>query len=173
MNFTKPSRPKLRWPFNKSPSRPLPRLMAAMHCAALCLSAGSAWASGELDELLADQVSVRELMRLETAQALQRARGSNGYGAATGSSAMAGLPVRKAGAGVMRLVAIYGVGRKLMAEVQVDGQTLLFMRGRLQAVGLGKAHEMRLLGMNSRCVELALGERRESLCAPVSQSVVD
>ena len=118
----------------------------------------------EADELASDQISVRELMRLETAQALQRLR------AATAKSAPEAAQLRVSSpsgghASAARLVAIYGVGRKLMAEVRVDGQTLLFMRGRPEAIGPGKAHAMRLLAISHRCVEVAMQGRRESLCA--------
>lgn len=169
MNFIQTSL-KCSWPFSRLPRA---TLLCAITHAALCLPAGHAWASSGLDELLADQVSVRELMRLETAQVLHRVRNMPGYGPNRDSRARAGHPAAQMGTGAMRLVAIYGVGRKLMAEVQIDGQSLLFMRGRLQAIGPGKAHEMRLLSMNSRCVELALGERRESLCAPASHGLAE
>jgi len=113
--------------------------------------------AAETDELASEQMSVRELMRLETDQALRRMRAA--AGPAPGNAGQGG---QTAGA---RLVAIYGVGRNLMAEVRVDGQTLLFMRGRPEAVGPGKAHAMRLLDISGRCVEVSMQGRRESLCA--------
>jgi len=121
-------------------------------------------AASETDELASDQISVRELMRLETAQALQRMRAA----AAMSAPDTPPLHVSLSSSGhapAARVVAIYGVGRKLMAEVRVDGQTLLFMRGRPEAVGPGRAHAMRLLGISDRCVEVAMRGRRESLCA--------
>lgn len=135
-----------------------------------CLATATATATAtanEVDELAIDQISVRELMRLETEQTLQRlrvAKGGGGLRENRGLPGVDGLP--SSGAAATRLVAIYGVGRKLMAEVQVDGRRLLFMRGRPQAVGPGRDHAMRLLSLTERCVELALNDRRESLCAP-------
>lgn len=151
----------------------IPRPINGLKAAAWLLKAGlsavmACWmetpAASETDELASDQISVRELMRLETAQALQRMR------AATAGSASDTSPLRMSSssggqAPAARLVAIYGVGRKLMAEVRVDGQTLLFMRGRPEAVGPGRAHAMRLLAISDRCVEVAMQGRRESLCA--------
>ena len=134
-------------------------LLGAMHCAGVALA-------NDVDDLAADQISVRELMRLETAEALKRLRAQNNPSGSTPTayrldSQTNGKPTEAA------LVAIYGVGRKLMAQVLVDGQTLLFMRGRPEAVGPGKAHAMRLVDITERCVEIALGDQRESLCAPL------
>ncbi|WP_397475435.1 hypothetical protein [Pusillimonas sp.] len=121
--------------------------------------------ANEVDELAADQLSVRELMRLETEQALKRLRAQSDVSGAT-ITGQRFDPSSSSGPSAASLVAIYGVGRKLMAQVMVDGQTLLFMRGRPQAVGPGKTHRMRLVDITERCVEIALGEQRESLCAP-------
>lgn len=131
-------------------------LMAALH--------GSSVASvSETDELARDQTSVRELMRLETAQALQRLRAERQTRAGLAeqrSTSTAGSKLSEA-----QLVGIYGVGRKLMAEVRVGERTLLFMRGRLQAVGPDKTHALRLVDITDRCVELQWGGQRQSLCA--------
>lgn len=130
-----------------------------------CLAAAQA---NEIDELAADQMSVRELMRLETEQTLQRLRAAAGGGQQRTTSTVSNdLGELSADGAAARLVAIYGVGRKLMAEVQVDGRRLLFMRGRPEAVGPGRRHAMRLLSISERCVELALEQRRESLCVPM------
>ncbi|HUH86637.1 MAG TPA: hypothetical protein VL003_01120 [Pusillimonas sp.] len=129
----------------------------------LCCSAG-AWAT-EIDELSADQVSVRELMRLETEQALRRLR-TGERAPASGNGLHGSAQIAAVGAAA-RLVAIYGVGSKLMAEVQVDGRRLLFIRGRPEAVGPGRTHAMRLLGITERCIEVSVNEQREFLCAPM------
>lgn len=118
----------------------------------------------EVDELASDQISVRELMRLETAQALKRLRPEGASHAGTSRIKHAGSSPDQ-GFSAARLVAIYGVGTRLMAELDVDGQILLFMRGRPEAVGPGRKHAMRLVDMTSRCVEVSMGGQRESLCA--------
>lgn len=139
-------------------------LQTAGLLAAVAYCAGAAPAN-EVDELAADQLSVRELMRLETEQALKRLRAqSSALGTRPGGHGLD--PTTRSGPSAASLVAIYGVGRKLMAQVLVDGQTLLFMRGRPQAIGPGKTHRMRLVDITERCVEITLGEQRESLCAP-------
>lgn len=131
------------------------------------MGAAAAQAMNEVDELASDQISVRELMRLETAQALQRLRaGPSAFPQGGAPPRAASEAIASAAGEPARLLAIYGVGRKLMAEVRADGQTLLFMRGRPEAVGPGRAHAMRLLDISSQCVEISLHGRRESLCAP-------
>lgn len=121
--------------------------------------------AAEVDELAADQLSVRELMRLETEHAIKRLRTEKAESGTRASGHRFG-PSTSAKPSAASLVAIYGVGSKLMAQVLVDDETLLFMRGRSQAVGPGKSHRLRLVDITERCVELALGEERESLCAP-------
>jgi len=114
------------------------------------------------DELVADQLSVRELMRWETSQALKRVRADrNELPLSTELHGSRSAPDLNTAS----LVAIYGVGRKLMAEVRIDGATLLFMRGRTNAVGPGKAHRMRLLSLTERCVEVAVDDRQRVICA--------
>lgn len=124
----------------------------------------------EADELAADQLSVRELMRWETSQALKRLRADREAlsvrSQLRASSATPDLSTAS-------LVAIYGVGRKLMAEIRIDGASLLFMRGRSNAVGPGKSHQTRLLRLTERCAEIAVGERQRVLCAPSHASSGD
>lgn len=118
--------------------------------------------SSEGDGLLADQLSVRELMRWETSQALKRLRADReSLSAGTERHTHRAAPDLNAAS----LIAIYGVGRKLMAEVRIDGASLLFMRGRTNAVGPGKSHRMRLLSLTERCVEIAIGDQQRVLCA--------
>jgi len=137
-------------------------LLGMMSCAVA--SAGS-----DVDELAADQIAVHELMRLETHQLLRQLRTAAGHRgterprmqAHTENGAVADVSAT-------RLVAIYGVGSKLMAEVRVDDHTLLFTRGRPEPIGPGKAHAMRLLSISDRCVTVAWKDRQESLCASAS-----
>lgn len=64
-----------------------------------------------------------------------------------------------------RLVALYGVGQALMAEVQVGQRAYLYVRG--QAFPAGHVQDpgvYQLRGMNGACVQLERGEDRHSLC---------
>lgn len=64
-----------------------------------------------------------------------------------------------------RLVAMYGVGRTLMAEVQVGRRAYLYVRGQAWPAGhAGDRGVYRLRGMNGACVQLERGEDRHSLC---------
>ena len=159
MNSKNPMCP-FRW--QKAFPHPLKkgRCLSILVLTMLCFS--PAGRASEVDELASDQISVRELMRLETALALKRHRTD------AGSRPSGATEPRHEALGELastKLLAIYGVGRKLMAEVQVGGQTLLFVRGRPEAVGPGRKHAMRLVDISGRCVELTMQGRRQSLCA--------
>ncbi len=136
--------------------------------------------------------SVRELLRRDIGEALRSpsrqgggagqgglARGGSlqgrgfaqGHGFAQGGGAARGgaAAARSAGpegAGARpRLVAMYGVGRNLMAEVQVGARAFLYLRGQALPVGhAGDAAVYRLRDMNGACVQLERGEDRHSLC---------
>lgn len=107
--------------------------------------------------------SVRELMQQDLRDALRAASG-----------AAAGRPDGGAGpdpgAGVRpvlepRLVALYGVGQALMAEVQVGRRAYLYVRGQAWPAGhVGDRGVYQLRGMNGACVQLERGEDRHSLC---------
>lgn len=103
--------------------------------------------------------SVRELMRQDLRDALRSA-----------SDGPAGRPDAGREMGVRpvlepRLVAMYGVGRTLMAEVQVGRRAYLYVRGQAWPAGhAGDRGVYRLRGMNGACVQLERGEDRHSLC---------
>ena len=101
--------------------------------------------------------SVRELMQQDLRAALQAAP----EGAASRSAPGAGVrPVLEP-----RLVALYGVGQALMAEVQVGRQAYLYVRGQAWPAGhVGDRGVYQLRGMNGACVQLERGEDRHSLC---------
>ncbi|WP_170288462.1 hypothetical protein, partial [Castellaniella defragrans] len=64
-----------------------------------------------------------------------------------------------------RLVALYGVGQALMAEVQVGRRAYLYVRGQAWPAGhVGDRGVYQLRGMNGACVQLERGEDRHSLC---------
>jgi hypothetical protein len=114
-------------------------------------------------DLAADQMSVRELMRLDTALALDfakkslRSRDSN----RTGTAGMDGM----AHSGPLNLVAIYGVGQKLLAEVTVGTQPYVYMRGQALPVGVKSGASAYLLrGISGSCVQLERSDEAHTLC---------
>ncbi len=103
--------------------------------------------------------SVRELMRQDLSDALRAPPG----GSAGRQDAGRGMDVRP----VLepRLVALYGVGRALMAEVQVGRRAYLYVRGQAWPAGhAGDRGVYQLRGMNGACVQLERGGDRHSLC---------
>lgn len=108
--------------------------------------------------------SVRELMRQDLQQALEGSAGQTGATTA-GRGDGRGPAVPKGSTAVPQLVALYGVGRALMAEVQVGREAYLYVRGQTHPAGYrGDASVYQLRGMNGACVQLQRGEERHSLC---------
>lgn len=140
----------------------------------LCLS--SAWA---LDIRVQpdpaadrDQATVLELMRLETAQALDHAlagrhpQGSGPVSAESVSSAAAAsstLPV---------LLSIHGVGASLRADVIFRSRRFRYHAGKPQASGpQSRAGLPLLVGIDAGCLELAAENGSERLCLTPSPGV--
>ncbi len=119
--------------------------------------------NAEVDELAADQISVRELMRLDTALALSQVRKK--LHESTRSSGNAGEASRTREGGPV-LTAIYGVGKKLAAEVRVGTRTYVYMRGHPFPVGQRTADKAGfvLRGMDNACVRLEKEARELELC---------
>lgn len=112
---------------------------------------------GEQD--LWETQSVRDLMQ----QDLQDARNTPSARTGRADRRPTDLPAKPVLA--PRLVALYGVGQTLMAEVQVGSRAYLYVRG--QAYPAGHAGDLgvyQLRGMNGACVQLERGEDRHSLC---------
>jgi hypothetical protein len=107
-----------------------------------------------------EQISVRELMRLDSALALSQAR--------TKLQGLKGSQhgVVPGGETSPRLQAIYGVGKKLAAEVRVGAATYLYMRGQPFPVGQRNADEsvFVLREMSSSCVRLERRSQQLNLC---------
>jgi len=105
---------------------------------------------------------VRELMRLDTALAIEQAKArlrqhKSGQAIADNS------PMAQSGS--LKLVAIYGVGKKLLAEVVIGQRKHVYMRGRSWAVGVkGGASDYRLLGISGSCVQLERDGEGHTLC---------
>jgi|SRR5690348_17344197 hypothetical protein len=134
------------------------RAVAVFLVVASCL-AGAAGAQSDEDW---ETLSVRELMQQDLRQALDEATRSSQTGSG-GGARPAPAPVRPLLA--PRLVALYGVGRALMAEVQVGRDSYLYVRGQAYPAGhAGDRTVYQLRGMNGACVQLERGEDRHSLC---------
>ena len=103
-----------------------------------------------------ETLSVRELMHQDLRTALQTPQAGDPGRTVSGQG----------GPGILepRLVALYGVGRALMAEVQVGRQAYLYVRGQAWPAGhVGDRGVYQLRGMNGACVQLERGEDRHSL----------
>ena len=117
------------------------------------------------DELTREQMSVRELMRLDTALALSLAhsklKAQPPKRAQSYPDSRAVLPA----ATTPRLQAIYGVGKKLMAEVMIGSRPYVYMHGMpLPVGGRNEQSVYRSRGIDGRCIALERDEERLSLC---------
>ncbi|OWT65728.1 hypothetical protein [Candidimonas nitroreducens] len=116
--------------------------------------------------LAAEQMSVRELMHLETREALELARArARNHRYPDMVSASAGP-----GGEALKLIAIYGVGKKLLAEVRVGARPQVYLRG--QALPLGEKagpRVYRLHGITGSCVHLERRGEAHTLCLHPSQ----
>lgn len=123
------------------------------------------WAlSPDADDLAADQMSVRELMRLDAQQALVQTRarlaGQSHPRAAQDIAIKVGP-----GSAAPKLVAIYGVGKKLLAEVLVGSQPHVYMRGQALPVGAKPGAAVPVLrGITGSCVQLERQDETHTLC---------
>lgn len=119
---------------------------------------------GGADALSAEQwesETVHELMQRDSRQALQARPGHSVNGSGSAAGVVGGAPPLLA----PRLVALYGVGQALMAEVQVGRQAYLYVRGQAYPAGhAGDRGVYQLRGMNGACVQLERGDDRHSLC---------
>lgn len=120
-------------------------------------------------ELAAEQITVRELMRLETEIALENARrrkqqGAGVAGAVVASASRGGVTPGEA-SGSLRLVGIYGVGKRLFAEVRNGERALLFLKGNSLPLGQPQAGgQYRLKAFVGSCVRLDDHGRETELC---------
>src|SRR3546814_69516 len=140
----------------------------AMFAMALCLSGywpRPGWALTGTGDLATEQMSVRELMRLDTVLALRLAKDRLREHQKTRS--VGAVPQVAAQSGDPRLLAIYGVGRKLLARVRYGERTFMYMHGRTLPVGVKNAQGnpvFRLRGISSSCVELERAGTSRTLC---------
>ena len=116
----------------------------------------------QLERLDEDQMSVRELMRLDTQHALQQARERR-----TGRERIGKAPasVNTARNDEPHLAAIYGVGKHLFAEVVVDNVTYRYRQGQPLPTGAEPGDDVPMLQKISvSCVDLKDAQRSHHLC---------
>lgn len=118
-----------------------------------------------LDHLADDQMLVRELMRAEAVKALSAMSDERlaSRRAPQGRPLDPDLTPPSTARPVLK--GIYGVGKRLLAEVQWQGHTYVYLNGR--ALPLGRVADPNgylLQGIQSRCVQLARGDSRLTLC---------
>lgn len=122
----------------------------------------------QIDGLDLEQMSVRELMRLDAEQALRIARGR------TAGASHPGRPERivRSMKAEPRLSAIYGVGQRLIAEVVVDDVTYLYRNGQALPVGVAPSEEVLLLQkISASCIDLKNAQSAHHLCLRPAQWV--
>lgn len=119
---------------------------------------------------------VRDMLLLEAEQARQNmascSRPLEGQeGAGLAQADVDKSRSSKAASG-LKLKAVYGRDTRLLAEVQHGQRLLLFQQGQLWPIGRERDRQMRLLSLDSRCIELEIGlplEHAESQSQSQSQ----
>lgn len=111
-----------------------------------------------------DQMLVRELMRLDAEMALSRLQKGFSNGSQETPQAVPTDQIQGRSRSDPRLVAIYGVGQQLLAEVSWEGQSYVFLKGKAAPVGRNAAVTLRLKSLNSRCATLQEKDQRFELC---------
>lgn len=123
------------------------------------------------EHVATEHMTVLELMRLEAEQALHEARerrGSRhrgpGLRSLNASMMEGGRGPQTAG---LHLVGIYGVGKRLVAEVKNGARTLYFRNGQEKPMGHVADEDLyRLRELKGNCVRLDRGGTEELLCLP-------
>ncbi|NYT81711.1 hypothetical protein H0A70_09490 [Alcaligenaceae bacterium] len=105
------------------------------------------------------EMSVRELMHLDAELARKQARQRlKTAGPQLDVPAASGNPA-------LHVAAIYGVGRKLLAEVVIGSRSHIYMRGRALPVGGTASPSTYLLrGISGSCVHLERTGDSQTLC---------
>lgn len=71
----------------------------------------------------------------------------------------------------LKLKAVYGRDTQLLAEVQHEQRLLVFQQGQLWPIGRERDRQMRLLSLDSRCIELEIGLPPDSSLSVASDQV--
>lgn len=107
--------------------------------------------------------TVLDLMRLDSELALAAARQRTVQGKTAGLNAGRSHDTVES----PQLVGIYGVGKRLFAEVRSGSQALLFLKGHSLPVGHVGGHELyRLKDLDGACVRLERQGNETVLCLP-------
>ncbi len=124
----------------------------------------------QIEGLDKDQMSVRELMQLDTELALKLAR-DRSSGTNRSATERSSLTVRNM-SGEPRLAAIYGVGQQLMAEVVLADVIYLYRRGQALPVGVAPGNEVYLLHkITASCIDIGNADASHHLCLRPEQWV--
>lgn len=117
---------------------------------------------------------VREMLLLEAEQArqsmsscLRSQEGQEGAGQLDVARIKSSTP-----SPALKLKAIYGRDTQLLAEVQHEQRLLVFQQGQRWPIGRERDQNIRLLSLNSRCVELEMDSSPQQaqaikLCLPL------
>ena len=109
---------------------------------------------------VAGMTTVEELLNLESRAALENAR-KQVFGSAAGSS-VASAPTEQP-----VLVAIYGTGRNLSAELLISGRTVIYHNKGKHSIS-GLSHGYALERISPPCVYLTKGQSQEIACLEMS-----
>lgn len=114
--------------------------------------------------LAQDLTTLHELMQLESRQLLAASRARARQQPAPGQSEQTPsltVPVDDE----VRLMAVYGVGQAMFAQLQIAGQAWVFMRGRPWPIGHdAPVGDYRLHALSARCAVLRQGETLSRHC---------
>lgn len=124
-------------------------LMGKLHAEQIMAEPGAEWEAGKILVLELMQQEEQRLTSLSSA-AIKDIRPLNVTHDALDS---------------LTLNAMYGVGQNVLAEVNFNGRTYLYLRGQVWPIGdeTGQT-QLRLLSMSKRCVLLAHKEQQHHLC---------
>lgn len=133
------------------------RGMSLLFCGLLIVPTVKATQSNEFD---AQAMQVRELLLLEQQQLRREISPTLNADE---------LPIRGEAMGNVeeepQLIAIYGVGKRLMAEFRRNGLTTVYLHGKEFPIGhVGRADMYRLTGINEQCVSLKKHQYEVTQC---------
>ncbi|NYT66518.1 hypothetical protein H0A58_11145 [Alcaligenaceae bacterium] len=125
-------------------------------------AASSKSAAPSVDADIGGAMAVRELMRLDTELALNATRSRLKEADKRSETALA---LSDQPGGQLKLVAIYGVGKRLLAEVLVGNQPYVYLRGQPLPIGAKPGSRVyKLGGISGSCVQLERQDEAHTLC---------
>lgn len=128
----------------------------------LSMAAPSKSVPDGMDIDIAGAMAVRELMRLDTELALSASRSRL---TGTDKRTETALALSDQPGSQLKLVAIYGVGKRLLAEVLVGSQPYVYLRGQPLPIGAKPGSRVyKLAGISGSCVQLERQDEAHTLC---------